>query len=600
MTSKTSMTAARAPCGSIDKRLAYRIGYPMLPILPVKTSSQVFTPVFRDQVSFDKKVKAILCKLVEFKIHGFVHRFPHGTSPTGTLTFLVTSTYGLRSQADWSTCVVELRELIFKETRTQTAVEIVDKAVAFRFPPPKVIDCSQEDIITAASKVLSKVVEMICQHQWISIDILRWYFPDSVPLYQPAIVICARDASETLWWSDTLPKIRELLYKNGSHLRVALLFLDSLSLMIDKPLDTDKPNTWQKPDAAIACTMYASTGVNMGASIGRKDSEHSGTLGGAVQLKKDGETYNCGLTNCHVLLADTEIGLEQSSPPDPDIGDMKVMSPSDKDHTYSLKKRGKEFKKAKTELNTCSWQWCEVIEKMDELQRIEKSKEKTEASLNEAKDYGNKREIGTIYAASGYTTCSLGETMNEYGLDWSLIRLHPHSKIINVLSDFPGDMSIPPNTRVDTWMPIGIREKYRVAKRGRSSQWTIGKIGSLRSIINSFYLGPEDPSNMEQETIKVDGKVLFNGRPIVAHCIVGKGSRDFLKPGDSGALALLAPKDRNKHPGPSGTIVGLCYASNLSTRGAYMMSMEAVIESINKVTGGTVTFPRKYVPPASR
>ncbi|KAF2741550.1 hypothetical protein EJ04DRAFT_583154 [Polyplosphaeria fusca] len=154
MTSKTLMTAACAPCRSIDKRLAYRIGCPMLPVLPVKTSSRVFTPVFQDQVSFDKKVEAILYKLVKFKIHGFVHRFPHGTSPTGTLTFLVTSTYGLRSQADWSTCVVELRELIFEETRSQIAVEIVDKAVAFRFPPPKVIDCSQEDINTAASKVL--------------------------------------------------------------------------------------------------------------------------------------------------------------------------------------------------------------------------------------------------------------------------------------------------------------------------------------------------------------------------------------------------------------------------------------------------------------
>ncbi|KAF2726676.1 hypothetical protein EJ04DRAFT_530063 [Polyplosphaeria fusca] len=195
---------------------------------------------------------------------------------------------------------------------------------------------------------------------------------------------------------------------------------------------------------------------------------------------------------------------------------------------------------------------------------------------------------------------STRETTNDYGLDWSLIRLHPHSKINNVLPDFPGDMSIPPHTRVDTWMPIGIREKYRVAKRGRSSQWTIGKIGSLRSVVNAFYLGPEDPSNMEKNTIKVDGKAIFNGMPTVAHCIVRRDRKDFLEPGDSGALVLLAPKVGRKHPGPPGTIVGLCYASNLNTGGAYMMSMEAVIESINKVTGGTVTFPRKYVPPASR
>ncbi|KAF2730621.1 hypothetical protein EJ04DRAFT_567562 [Polyplosphaeria fusca] len=516
------------------------------------------------------------------------------------LTFLVTSTYGLRSQAVWIMCVVELRELIFKETRTQIAVEIVDKAVAFRFPPPKIIDCNQEDIITAASKVLPKVVEMICQHQWISIDILCWYFPDSISLYQPAIVICARDASETLWWSNTLPNIRELLYKDGSHLRVALLFLDSLSLMMDKPPDTDKPNNWQEPHAVIAHTMYASTGVNMGASIGRKDSEHSGTLGGAVQLKKDREIYDCGLTNCHVLLADTKIGLEQPLPPNPDIRDMKVMSPSDKDHTYSLEKQGKAFEEAETAFNNYARQWHEVIEKKDGLQTKKKEKEDAEASLVKAKEFRDKEEIGTIYAASGYTTCSLGERINDYGLDWSLIRLHPHSKINNVLPDFPVDMSIPPYTQVNTWMPIGIREKYRVAKRGRSSQWTIGEISSLRSIINSLYLGPEDQSNMAQTTIKVDGKVLFNGRSIVAHYIVGKGSRDFLEPGDSGALALLAPEDGGEHPGPPGTIVGLCYASNLSTYGAYMMSMEAVIESINKVTGGTVTFPRKYVPPASR
>ncbi|KAF2733830.1 hypothetical protein EJ04DRAFT_564829 [Polyplosphaeria fusca] len=606
ITATATMTKAHAPCEEIDNRLAYRIGYPMLPVLPVETLRPYGTPAIQDNTAFNMRINDILSNLIEFKIHGFVHRFPRGASPTGTLTFLVTSRHVLGSQAEWRMCVLELRRFIIEETKTQVAVEIVDRTVAFSSPIPKVIDFRQEDVITAASKLLPKVTDLIGQHQWISIDVLRWYFPYSYPAYQPAIVICARDASETLWWSDTLPKIRKVLEQAGGHLKVALLYLDSLTLMMDKLPDANmssdaEPNTWPEPDPNITEGMYKSTGVTIGTSCGLKGSENSGTLGGAVQLNKDGKTYDCGLTNCHVLLADTNVDLKQPLTPNPRFGGMKAMSPSDQDHKFVSAKRKKGFKEAERLYKGYYREWCNVTEKEEDVGSKKDEKEVAWKRLKEAEDFGNRREMGTIFAASGYTTCSLGETTNDYGLDWGLIWLNPHCKINNVIPDLPKDASIPANTRIDTWMPIGIRDTYRVAKRGRTSQWTLGSIGPLLSKLKPFYLGLEDPSNMVQDTIRI-GDVTHNNGPIVAHCIVAerKGKKDFMQRGDSGSLVLLAPKEGENDLGPAGTIVGLCYASNISTGGAYMMTMESVIESINKVTGGTVTMPKKYVPPASK
>ncbi|KAF2733702.1 hypothetical protein EJ04DRAFT_524237 [Polyplosphaeria fusca] len=590
MATAATTTTKHVLCGIIDERLPYRIGCPVLPVLPVE-STPAFTPVIQDKFSFYIQVQTILRKLIRPKIHGFLHRFSHNTSPTGTLTFLVTATYGPGSQAKWRTCVLKLRRLIINETKTQVAVEIIDTAVAFRYPPPKVI-LNQENVIIAASKLLPKVIDMICQYQWISIDVLCWYLPGVIPSYQPAIVICARDALDTMWWSNTLPKIRKLLYEAGGHLKVVLLFLDTLSLMICEPPDTDKPNTWPEPDTFIAQGMYEPNEPNMGTSCGREGSKHSGTLGGAVQLKKNGKTYNLGLTNCHVLLDDTDINLKKRLPPSPHLRRMKVMSPSDEDHSFVWKQRRAKLREVHRDHLQYSREWGEIPERQGIIDDLRGYEDSAWQSLAKAKDFRDKREIGTIYAVSGYKTCALEGITDDYALDWGLIELNSHSKICNIVPDFSGDRTVPPGTQINTWTPIGIKSQYRVAKRGRTSLWTTGKINTLPSTLNCFYLGPENPTNMAQDTIK---NIPFDKERVVTYCIIEdkeKKEKEFLKSGDSGSLALLAPLN-DSDPGPPGAIVGLCFASNLSTGAAYMTSMEMVVKNIEDVTGGTVTMPRR-------
>ncbi|KAF2733341.1 hypothetical protein EJ04DRAFT_565253 [Polyplosphaeria fusca] len=442
-------------------------------------------------------------------------------------------------------------------------IEVVDIEVAHQSPPPKEITSNQNEILEISRHILPKITSRISQHQWITVDILNWYLPTSRS-HHPTVVISARDTSDDVWWSSTLPDIYRIIKETSSGLEVVLLYLDCLDFSTNNPTSYVPANDHIK-------THYYDQELLPGTSCGRAGSDESGTLGGFVVVDKDGEQIRLGLTNCHVLLLDSKLNLKETIGPCSALEELMAVSPSDVDH----------------EVFTCEMQGdvSDISKSLEKPKQVYGEGELSQKQSNLTKASSHDRCLGSIYATSGFTTwpqIDQSNTSRLWALDWCLIRLHDKVRLNNLPENLPEDVEIKKTIPIRFWARFGENDNYEVLKRGRSTEWTRGMISSVHSSINPGNGLPQwrlDKSTSTVDQVTING--FFDDKPMTAHTIVStpQNSQCFMTKGDSGSFVLLNKKVQGPQEVPPGTILGLIFALNNHAHVSYMIPMELVVKS---------------------
>ncbi|KAF2739781.1 hypothetical protein EJ04DRAFT_606448 [Polyplosphaeria fusca] len=459
-------------------------------------------------------------------------------------------------------------------------VEVVDTEVAHQSPPPKEITSSQGDILEVSRHLLPKIMSQISKRQWITVDILNWYHPTSRS-HHPTVVISARDASDGVWWSSTLPAICGIIEENSSSLKVVLLFLDCLDF------STNSPTSHVPADDCIKAHCYDED-LLPGTSCGRDGSDESETLGGFMVVDKDGEQIRLGLINCHVLLRDSKLNLKETIGPCSALEKLIAVSPSDVDHDVLIK-----------------GMLDDTSDTSESLEEVYNAGRLSQKQSNLIKALSRDRRLGSIYATSGFTTwppIDHSDTSRLWALDWCLIRLRDKVRLKNLPEDVPKDAEIKKTVPIRFWTRFSEYDDYKVLKRGRSTEWTRGTITSVNSWINPVTGLPQLRSGKSTaDQVTITG--FFNNKPVTAHTIVSTETppqnsqpfTKFTKKGDSGSFVLLNKKVDGPQEAPPGTILGLFFADNDLV--SYMIPMELVVKSVNAVTGGNVVQPQEWTSP---
>ncbi|KAF2726705.1 hypothetical protein EJ04DRAFT_530042 [Polyplosphaeria fusca] len=204
----------------IDDRVPYRLGTSKLPPLPIdwKIVGEHFPPKVQEACSIvEEYFKGELVSLF------YIHR--HGEERNTVLTL---STYNPALKDKWREAIEKLYEC-FKHEQGLVA-EIADYSV-FNPNLPKSITTVEID--------LYQVAALIDDHEWMAVDVVRWYSPVR-GVYWPTIAITARDAGKESWWSKKIPAIEQFVKDQGLDLEVVLRVLDHMPTHPEGDLDEYK------------------------------------------------------------------------------------------------------------------------------------------------------------------------------------------------------------------------------------------------------------------------------------------------------------------------------------------------------------------------
>ncbi|KAF2256195.1 hypothetical protein BU26DRAFT_412548 [Trematosphaeria pertusa] len=603
----------------LDTRLAYRVGSPLLPTLPLNTIWGLHKESPR-LYSMIPGIKLILKEhevLVEYM--DIVRRFHRGEQPQGRgLTLLVLSDVTIESQRQNCVRSVQaIKELLIRE-ELDIALEIIDGGAEkglMSYP----ITTSQRDIIAAWKPFQATVLEKIAARAWISIDVLHRSLRETDTPQSPTIVISAADADDEAWWNDILPT---LFREAPSNFSVELVFQNSI--FSTRGQGEPKPTKADGQRVLSSCITGAAyeRHVQMGSSIGRTGQDGTGTLGAHIILKEkeSGRRVELGLSNHHVLCDEETVeqvcAAEDWLSPRHELvkqNCLHVVTPSDQDHNILLAKTRNDITDT-----------VRSIRAMSQDPSQSGYLDATTKQCNDARDLIIKaqsatRTLGTVYASSGWRTVEneqydedkvrqwstvrdessdkirpLGkdpeETMAkmigddkllQWAVDWSLVQIASPRVLLPTVPTVSTAVQLSTNSIASQWAILDPEKSYPVAKIGRTTGWTTGKINAVASILQLRH----DRSSV----VPVDLRHRF-GRPILSYGILASGERDFLAPGDSGS-AILLDKPQEQGDDSTSCIVGLGFASNRATLVSYMMPMELVVADIEKVTGGQVLKP---------
>jgi hypothetical protein len=180
---------------------------------------------------------------------------------------------------------------------------------------------------------------------------------------------------------------------------------------------------------------------------------------------------------------------------------------------------------------------------------------------------------------------SLAEKINgrtiDFGLNWAVIKLANNRTLSNRTPQRSSGVKVPTGAQVSRYTHIRHDISYDVAKKGRTTGWTHGKVSEIGSLLN---LRPADRTSV----IPVDLAERFgqtNAIMLAFGVIDDRKRAEFMLCGDSGSCVLLNESN------PKATIVGLLYASNEHTHVSYMIPFDLVVRDIEHVTSQTVVQP---------
>ncbi|KAJ4361894.1 hypothetical protein N0V83_010835 [Neocucurbitaria cava] len=600
----------------VDSRLTYRVGSPILPVLPLDTidaeRGQLWRSGFHEHVSRimrDEKVYVHYIMPVKRVRKG-------GNAQAAPTTILVVSDASLPEQwQNWKQATTTLRQMLRRTDRDDFVIEIIDVKSQWGVCATPV-EAGDHDTVHAWDKVRRSLLEEISDRDWISVDVIRRKIGVDAPRNDPTVCITARDADDEAWWHTTLPRLRLLL---SPAFDIDLFHsTDILNTVAGNESTASKGDNRSRPQIYSTMESYQDR-VVMGASIGVEGYDASGTAGTSIELcTTEGETIHCALTNHHVIAKAEELSkacpIGHSMSPDHRLARgklVRITSPSDKDHD-----RFKQWKDMEIEELELAEQKRKDMGK--EHQRISnelaRAREDAEV-LGQNGGQGLSRYLGAVWASSGFRAApndtytprqawkwsqvrnsndeqirkegsaleaSLAELINgdtlDWLLNWALIKLQSPKTIDADIPAKGWGVNIFKNSTADAYCDIQPDKCYDVAKIGRSSGWSTGKIGAIGSVLK---LRHDDAS-----VLPVDLRCYFK-KIVLAYGIISGRERDFILGGDSGSVVLL------NRPGETATIVGLAFASNEATCVSYMTPMGHVIADIERVTGAKVTMPTR-------
>ncbi len=430
---------------------------------------------------------------------------------------------------------------------------------------PRMLDSSDENIRRAVKELAPIVQEEVRGHSWVTIDLLSQYSP-ALKMYRPAFVITASEIKKEYWIDVIIPRIRQRFRETQHDFDVWLWTVEDFSSLLTVH-DVYEPN-------AVIEKRFYNTPRGMGTSCGLQGrGNRSGTWGGKVVLEKDGEEIELGLTNSHVLLKDAFKGNAGPFPPGTFKNDYLVVSPSDRDHENTLVRMKNEKTAVELELEKLEARgiaFGELDYRYQDFQ-IGYSGEKISLISRIRIAERDNREIGTLYAASGFTQATFQPPeewpeAKNWTLDWALFEVrsdHRHRE---------NDMAKP----LMEWGYVKPHTEYKVTKQGRTSGKTECRISGFDSIHERPKTGLPNirpAADLEDDLVS----------PASVHVVFPKvgQSRVPLDPGDSGSLIL---EDRGVLPP---RVLGLGFASH-KLGYSYMMPAELLVRSIEEVTGGKV------------
>ncbi|KAI9780349.1 MAG: hypothetical protein M1839_006772 [Geoglossum umbratile] len=361
-------------------------------------------------------------------------------------------------------------------------------------------------------------------NEWIALDVLRRGWSREPVKCEPTIVITLKRGTEVGGvWDAIVQNIREISVAKCGSTIEVEILLGELSRL--------GQSSWEEIPT-------------IGSSIGLAGSLNSGTVGGFLDLRTSSQTVRVGLTCHHVLCAEHSEAIPMGS-------ELSIVNqPSDTYHADQVKQLEESLEETLLDMQRTNGRTGGYGN--DAYNKICSNHMATVKTLLElATDF--RRQVGTTFATSGLTVSA----SRGCSLDWGLVKLEPSRYGTNELPHEPtsNGMIMSGITRVDSIAPIQVGSS--VIKGGYKTGWTRGICNEIKSHCK-LPGGPED------------------GTP--EYCIVsGKPGIPFSLGGDSGAWVLR----------PNGKLGGMVIGGVLDGRWSYMTPIEAVIEDIENVMGGT-------------
>jgi len=492
---------------TIDTRIKYRVGSPLLPVLPV-FSQPTNLPIDKipGWLQHLNRIGEILDENeITPRITDVGYRFHADRRPQDSCVTITTrAAWTPRSDITWPNAVRDIRAYL-NEKKIQLAVEIIAPALYRGLKPFPFA----RDTYNWNDKLLPEIRDRIMDHQWVSLDMIYQEDPVRSGTQRPVILIGARDADENSWWDSTLPALQQLDWVTQSGIQVELVYRDEFLTAASDGLSK----------------AFETSIIPVGASCGVANRTGSGTLGGKLVLEdpRTGKKTVTGISNHHVLVHE-RTGPGPFSTFDPPI---IVVSPSDDDRqTYAscLQSDKERFRNDFPELVCLAEQ----------------------ASLNlEEFDTG----VGHVFASSGlrgvphktWNDAAKNHDANEspdpWALDWSLTTIDKRRIQTSTPQFGHGDWK-----EIVGYCSIDPYRAYRVQKHGRTSGSSSGFISATQSACRHIVPEPEDgliaPKDVWKDMVPSEVRCHVM---IANHANYRSG--DFIQPGDSGSLILIDPTD---------------------------------------------------------
>ncbi|EUC49151.1 hypothetical protein COCMIDRAFT_33414 [Bipolaris oryzae ATCC 44560] len=539
--------------------LIYRAGWPTLPLIPVEIVREGARAAIPDSMERIEEADTILqAQDIWNGIHGFVYRVPldapedeEDLSPY--LTFLCTFNISVFKQY---------------EARKNVQIEVIDSRVIYclyTFP----IGRNREEIVERWEGVVAPIVlDLLKEHEWLSLEMVRRGFSDIPEECPPTIVITTPTARNPKWTRTIKPAISAAIANIAPDFEVEILCGKSL-------LGSRKK---YKSSIHVNGTSYEKR-VFMGSSIGISgDPSSCSTLGGSVILEGG---VRCGITNWHCvrdnrldkIISET---MEKALSVDNKTlmnAPQPVLSPSTYDH-----------ERRQAYLQQLIQRYTAYAAKGQEVYKTLK-KENEEALINVERA---SRNLGHVYAGSGHRTIAANkyaldaraeqpkertilQFQDQWILDWALIRIDD-IKLREVGDMLPPTLSpraspLVPYHWCNKWSTFDANRKtIDVAKYGSTTGITFGTINPA-----IVYINPKSDAQLSA----VNG--FTEQTPASCFAVVMEDGKypPFFEPGDSGSVVLHRK---------SGTQLGLLFGMT-SCDNALFIPMDLVFQDIERITG---------------
>lgn len=620
---------------SIDDRHPLRIGTQMLPTLPVET---IWADGFPDstydgeyqELSPDNllMIHRILdeCRVENIRIN-LEFRVRQGTPIVDGQLPTITIVSDIEKGGGRNAWILAART-IRAELRDQglpLSIEILDHTAFQDTIITRPILSQERDLIKKFQSLLPEILNRVEDHDWRTLDFLhrgpREY------RCRPTLVIGAKDPDDEKWWNQTLPTLRSLL---SPGVDVELRFVDDILAVI-----TAKKDRWHDKRAIVGGPFVTMDDyeelIGMGSSCGVDGKDWSGTIGGMVQLSQGSETITCAITNHHVLWDDGDFDNGRYRPlydliaanaceerdshrwVDPKhisvtTERQQIVSPSDQDHIDMVARLESRITECQEMMASRKRITKALYDKAEGATLRRAKRDETQAKINKQTAEEFDRKIGNVFASSGrrvekHTRYDDAEIQGwsvycpeqessptlpphvtlEWLLDWGLVKITAERFMKTDIPETVPNVWLKRGNQADTYCNIDPFQNYDVAKVGRTSRWTPGKISAVPSVINW-------PSEYQQRRPSV-ATVSIGGRIGLCHTIVNEENEArMIEKGDSGCLVLL-DQDTEKGMDGKALIVGLGFGHASHRLVSYMIPFDLVVEDIERVTKMKVQIP---------